>query len=57
MAYTLEQLSDDIRATLKADSGISGKQQVCKFVSKALLDREFIDQHPFVDNEAASRSE
>jgi hypothetical protein len=45
MAYTLEQLSDDIRATLKADFGISGKQQVCKFVSKALLDREFIDQH------------
>ena len=30
MAYTLEQLSADIRKTLKADSGVTGKQQVCK---------------------------
>jgi len=39
MAYTLEQLSADIRETLKADSGITGKQLVCKLVSKALLDQ------------------
>jgi hypothetical protein len=45
MAYTLEQLSDDIRATLKADSGVTGKQQLCKIVSKVLLDREFVDRH------------
>ena len=45
MAYTLEQLSDDIRRTLKADSGTTGKQQVCKLVSKALLDQDFIAKH------------
>src|ERR1700694_3684350 len=45
MAYTLEQLSADIRKTLKADSGVTGKQQVCKLVSKALLDQEFIARH------------
>jgi hypothetical protein len=45
MAYTLEQLSTDIRETLKADSGATGKQLVCKLVSKALLDQEFIARH------------
>src|SRR6202043_3055378 len=45
MAYTLEQLSADIRKTLKADSGVTGKQQVCKLVSKALLDQEFVARH------------
>jgi predicted metal-dependent enzyme (double-stranded beta helix superfamily) len=45
MAYTLEQLSADIRKTLKADSGVTGKQQVCKLVSKALLDEKFIARH------------
>ena len=45
MAYTLEQLSADIRETLKADSGVTGKQLVCKLVSKALLDQEFVARH------------
>ena len=45
MAYTLEQLSADIRQTLKADSGVTGKQQVCQLVSKALVDKEFIATH------------
>ena len=45
MAYTLEQLSADIRDTLKADPGTTGKQQVCKLVSKALLDQEFVARH------------
>ena len=45
MAYTLEQLSADIRATLKADSEVTGKQQLCKIVSKVLLDREFVAKH------------
>jgi hypothetical protein len=45
MAYSLEQLSADIRDTLKADSGVTGKQQVCKLVSKVLLDREFVAMH------------
>jgi hypothetical protein len=45
MAYTLEQLSAEIRDTLKANSGAAGKQLVCKLVSKALLDQEFIAKH------------
>jgi hypothetical protein len=45
MSYTLEQLSQDIRHTLKADSGPSGRQKICQYVSKALLDKDFIAQH------------
>jgi hypothetical protein len=45
MSYTLEQLSADIRQALKADSGVGGKQAVCKLVSKVLLDQEFIARH------------
>jgi len=49
MAYTLEQLSADIRDTLKADSGPAGKQAVCNFVSKVLLDKDFIAKHLTVE--------
>jgi predicted metal-dependent enzyme (double-stranded beta helix superfamily) len=49
MAYTLEQLSADIRDVLKVDSGAAGKQVVCKFVSKALLDQEFVAKHLTVE--------
>lgn len=45
MAYTLEQLSADIRAALKADSGPAGKQAVCALVSKVLLDKDFVAKH------------
>ena len=45
MSYTLEQLSADIRNALKADPGPAGKQQVCKLVSKVLLDKEFVARH------------
>ncbi|HXW23792.1 MAG TPA: hypothetical protein VEK73_03520 [Xanthobacteraceae bacterium] len=45
MPYTLEQLSADIRAALKADAGPAGKQAVCKLVSKVLLDRDFVAAH------------
>ena len=45
MAYTLEQLSDDIRGALKADSGTAGKEKICGFVSKVLLDKDFVEQH------------
>ena len=45
MAYTLEQLSADIGKTLKADSGVAGKQLLCQFVSKALVDEEFVARH------------
>jgi len=49
MAYTLEQLSADIRAALKADPGIGGKQEVCKLVSKVLQDKEFAATHLTAD--------
>jgi hypothetical protein len=49
MAYTLEQLSADIRGTLKADSGVTGKQLVCKLVSKALVDQDFVARHLTAD--------
>ena len=49
MTYTLEQLSADIGKALKADSGIAGKQEVCKLVSKVLLDEEFVAKHLTAD--------
>ena len=45
MVDTLEQLSNDIRAALKADPGRGGKEAVCKLVSKVLLDKTFVDKH------------
>jgi hypothetical protein len=49
MAYTLEQLSADIRHALKADAGPAGKQAVRALVSKVLLDEEFVAQHLTAD--------
>jgi hypothetical protein len=49
MAYTLEQLSTDIRQALKADSGTAGKEAVCGLVSKVLLDEEFVARHLTVE--------
>jgi len=49
MAYTLEQLSADIRNALKEDSGAGGKNAICKLVAKALLDREFVARHLTAD--------
>ena len=49
MAYTLEQLSDDIRQALKKDPGPTGKQAVCALVSKVLLDKEFGAKHLTAD--------
>ena len=45
MTYTLEQLSSDIKAALKADPGKGGKEAVCKLVSKVLRDQDFIAKH------------
>jgi hypothetical protein len=49
MAITLEQLSTDIRAALKADAGLAGKQAICKIVEKVLRDEEFIAKHLTAD--------
>jgi len=45
MAITLEQLSADIRAALKADAGTAGKQAICALVAKVLRDEAFIAKH------------
>lgn len=49
MAYTLEQLSTDIRYALKADGGTAGKEAICKLVSKVLVDKDFIEKHLTAD--------
>ena len=45
MPYTLEQLSADIRKTLKADSGPAGKEAVSGLVAKVLRDEDFVATH------------
>ncbi|MCA0305399.1 MAG: hypothetical protein LCH95_23610 [Proteobacteria bacterium] len=49
MSYTLEQLGTDIRAALKADPSVAGKQAVLKLVSKALVDKDFVAKHLTAD--------
>jgi hypothetical protein len=49
MAYTLEQLSADIRKALKSDAGPGGKQAICTLVSKVLLDKDFVAKHLTAD--------
>jgi hypothetical protein len=49
MAYTLEQLSADIRQALKADAGPKGKQDICALVSKVLVDKAFVEMHLTAD--------
>ena len=45
MTVTLESLADEIRTALTSDPGPGGKDTVCKIVSKALLDKEFVAAH------------
>ncbi len=49
MSYSLEQFGSDIRQALKANPGTPGKEAVCKLVSKALRDRDFVDKHLTAD--------
>lgn len=42
MGYTLSQLANDIRATLEADPGRTGKLKVCEYVTRALKDEAFV---------------
>ncbi len=49
MPYTLEQLSQDIRAELSQDASAAGKKRVCALVSRALLDQEFVARHVTAD--------
>jgi len=45
MAYTLTQLAADIRETLRADSGRTGKERICSYVSRSLTDKAFVAAH------------
>ncbi len=45
MAYELEQLAADIRATLAAEPGVAGRRAVCRHVEKALGDDAFVAAH------------
>jgi hypothetical protein len=45
MSYTLTDLASDIKTELKADQGRAGKEAICKHVSKALLDKEFVAEN------------
>ncbi len=45
MAYTLNQLAEDIRTTLKADPSPAGKEKVCQAVSRALTDKAFVAEN------------
>ena len=44
-AYTLDAFASDIRAALKADPSMEGKQKVASLVSRALLDKAFVTEH------------
>lgn len=50
MAYTLEQLTEDIRAELSADGSAAGQRNLLPFVSKALLDDDFVAKHLTADD-------
>ena len=50
MAYTLEQLASDIKATLKADATSAGREKICSLVSKACRDEAFIAKHLTAEN-------
>ena len=45
MAYTREQLSQDIRRALKDDPGPGGKKKICEALSRALLDKDLVASH------------
>lgn len=45
MAYSLDDLANDIREKLRADAGPTGQRSLLDDVSRALLDDEFIALH------------
>jgi hypothetical protein len=45
MSYTLTELAADIRRTLTDDPGASGKAALCRVVSRAATDPEFVATH------------
>jgi len=45
MSYTLDELAADIHHALASDSGPAGKAAVCRLVSRALTDPDFVATH------------
>ncbi|HEX6001597.1 MAG TPA: hypothetical protein VFZ16_19715 [Hyphomicrobiaceae bacterium] len=45
MPYTLTQLAADIRGSLQGGSDRAAKEAVCRYVSRALKDAEFVAAH------------
>jgi hypothetical protein len=45
MAYTMEQFASDIRNALTAGPGPAAKHEICRFVSRALNDRVFVENY------------
>jgi hypothetical protein len=45
MSYTLKELAADIHRTLTDDPGASGKAAVCRLVSRAATDPDFVATH------------
>ena len=45
MAYTLQDLSADIRDVLSAEQSEEGKRKICDLVSRAMLDADFVTTH------------
>ena len=45
MAYTLEQMSDDLHRILTADPGPEGRKKVGEMVAKACKDADFVRKH------------
>jgi predicted metal-dependent enzyme (double-stranded beta helix superfamily) len=45
MAYTIEQMSDEMHNIIRADPGPEGRKKVCELVKKACADAEFVGKH------------
>jgi predicted metal-dependent enzyme (double-stranded beta helix superfamily) len=45
MAYTLEQMADEMHRIIAANPGPEGRKQVCELVRKACADKDFVAKH------------
>ena len=45
MAYTIEQMSDEMHNIIRADPGPEGRKKVCELVRKACADEAFVTKH------------
>ena len=50
MAHTIESFAADCRKILSEDSGVAGRQKICKLLKEVLLDKAFVARHLGPDN-------